>query len=246
MPLIGTEQENKPLANSNYGYSGARLSSLNATEFTLAGIIVDISGSTAGFITEMTTAVKSIVGACQSSPRAGNLMIRLTKFDDVVDEVHGFKELSNVNADDYNNVLRAGGSTALYDATMNGVEAVVDYGGSLFDADMDVNGIVFVITDGADNRSKYNPEAIKKAIEKARQSEKLESILTILIGVNVNDYGTKQYLADFNTKAGFDQYIEISNADSKQLAKLAQFVSKSISAQSQSLGTGGPSKSLSF
>ena len=46
--------------------------------------------------------------------------------------------------------------------------------------------------------------------------------------------------------AGFTQYIELADAKANTLAKLADFVSRSISSQSQSLNTGGPSKSLSF
>ena len=53
-------------------------------------------------------------------------------------------------------------------------------------------------------------------------------------------------IEDFHKAAGFTQYVELGSADEKTLAKLADFVSQSISAQSQSLGTGGPSQSLTF
>ncbi|UCE66565.1 MAG: hypothetical protein JSU85_00700, partial [Candidatus Zixiibacteriota bacterium] len=56
----------------------------------------------------------------------------------------------------------------------------------------------------------------------------------------------KAYLDDFKDKANLQQFVNAGNATPKTLAKLANFISKSISSQSQSLGTGGPSQSLSF
>jgi hypothetical protein len=71
-------------------------------------------------------------------------------------------------------------------------------------------------------------------------------MMTILVGVNVNDPQVSQCLKDLKDQAGFTQYVELKDATASSLAKLADFVSKSISAQSQALGTGGPSQSLAF
>ncbi len=61
--------------------------------------------------------------------------------------------------------------------------------------------------------------------------------------VNINDAYISQRLQEFNKLVGFTQSLELDKADARTLAKLAEFVSKSISAQSQSLGKGGPSQS---
>ena len=74
----------------------------------------------------------------------------------------------------------------------------------------------------------------------------LESVVSILIGVNVGDSQVSAYLKRFHSDAGFTQYIEIEKADAKTLARLAEFVSQSISAQSQALGKGGGSHQLVF
>jgi hypothetical protein len=50
----------------------------------------------------------------------------------------------------------------------------------------------------------------------------------------------------FKDGANISQYVETQDASAKTLAKLAQFVSKSVSAQSQALGSGGSSKLLSL
>ena len=60
------------------------------------------------------------------------------------------------------------------------------------------------------------------------------------------DQTLSRILTDFSKTAGFTQYVELGNANAATLAKLADFVSRSISSQSQSLGTGGPSQSLTF
>jgi hypothetical protein len=56
----------------------------------------------------------------------------------------------------------------------------------------------------------------------------------------------KSYLENFRINAGLDEYISIGDATAGKLAKLAQFVSQSVSSQSQALGTGGASQPVSF
>lgn len=229
-----------------YGFSATKLDDLGASEYTLCTIEVDESGSVETFKTELEACLKEAVNACKLSPRADNLMIRVLAFSNRVREVHGFKLLSAINTDDYNNCLRLGGMTALFDATQNGIEATTTYGKTLSAKDYNVNAINIVITDGDDNSSTATANMVNKSLKEAISSESLESMVSILVGVNTNDQRVDQFLKDYHVKGGFSQYVSINDASAKNLAKLAEFVSKSISAQSASLGTGGPSKSLSF
>jgi len=231
---------------TNFQYSAARLETLGATEYTLVTIITDVSGSVAGFKDDLEKCLKEITMACSKSPRADNLLLRLLTFNSRVDEVHGYKLLMNCNPDDYNGVLRCGGNTALYDASYNGIEAALAYGKTLTDNDFAVNAIIFVMTDGDDNDSTYLAKHVKESLDKAMKNESLESLVSILIGVNVKDPHMLQYLEDFKKEAGFTQFVAIDEATKNKLAKLAEFVSKSISSQSQSLGSGGPSKPISL
>jgi uncharacterized protein YegL len=247
MPIINdTQLDQVVLPNSHYGYSATRLDDLGATEYTIATIVADVSGSTAPFILDMEAAITRIVQACKFSPRADNLLLRLIAFDDLLNELHGFKLLENCHLADYGGALTPGGSTALHDATENAVVATTNYAQKLAAGDFSANAIVFVITDGMDNASKTSARQVKAAFGKAIRSEALESIVSVLIGVNVNDPQVSQYLRAFHADAGFTQYVELDNADAKTLARLAEFVSQSISAQSQALGTGGASQQLVF
>ncbi|HVK04370.1 MAG TPA: VWA domain-containing protein [Armatimonadaceae bacterium] len=234
------------LPGSSYGYSGTALSQLadGATEYTLATIVVDGSGSTGGFRREMQDAVGQIVVGCQRNPRADNMMLRLVEFDDDVREEHGFKMLTRCNPGDYADFMRLGGTTALYDSADNAVGAMVAYGQQLTDQQYAVNGIAVVITDGGDNASKLSATAVKKRVEDALRGEVLESLVLILVGLNpAKDAALTKALSDFAQDAGF-RYIDITDLTPAKFAKLADFISRSVSAQSQSLGTGGPSKPI--
>jgi uncharacterized protein YegL len=247
MPKLNltNDLENFKLPGS-YGYSATKLGNLAASEYTLVTLVVDDSGSIDPFRADMIVALKEVIKACRYSPRADNLMIRLVTFSNTLTEFHGFKLLSNCNEDDYNNVFSAGGMTALFDATVNSVDATSAYGKTLVDSDFSTNGIVIVITDGADNQSSNGIASVAESLKKATANETLESLVSILIGVNVTDPSISKALNDLHTQGGFTQYVELNKADSRTLAKLAKFVSKSISSQSQALGTNGPSKSLTF
>ena len=108
--------------------------------------------------------------------------------------------------------------------------------------------IVFIITDGDDNSSgSVSASDVGDALNQAMRDEALESIVSILIGVGVGSYhGIGDYLDTFKNDAGLSQYVEIKDAYDKSLAKLADFISKSVSSQSSALGSGGASQPLTF
>lgn len=242
MPKLEKMDQNQ---TSHFGYSAMRINDLGASEYTLVVIVQDESPSVAPWKDGMEAALGLVIKTCGKSPRKDNLLVRVTTFCDVTTEVHGFKPLSEIKPEDYLGVLCPRGLTALFDASQEGVETLADYGKKLTDSDFAVNGIVFVITDGLDNRSRVStPEKLRQTIRQATQSEALESLRVVLVGVG--DAGTQQYLDDFAQRAGIDQRVALADADENTLAKLADFVSRSISATSQALGTGGPSQALTF
>jgi uncharacterized protein YegL len=233
--------------NSGYAFSTIALEKLGASEYTLVGIACDVSGSVGGFGPELIGAIKVAAESCSKSPRAENLTIRVTTFNSSLDEFHGFDFLKGLDVSRYDTLLnRLGGSTALYAATREALEAIESEGARLAANEIAVNGILFVITDGCDNVSRETPEQIKKVIERIKKDEHLESIKVVLIGVNVQDPSVKRELEKFHKDAALDQYVDVGEASKGKLAKLADFVSRSVSSTSQALGTGGPSQSLSF
>lgn len=245
MPRFTDDMSTNIIQGTNFQYSAVKLEHLGATEYTLVTIVNDVSGSVAKYKKEMENCLKEIITACRRSPRSDNLMIRFLTFNEKGEEIHGYKLLTDCNPDDYNNSLKVGGMTALYDACYNAFKATESYGKVLTDNDFDVNGITFIITDGADNSSTMTENSVNDAIKGIMQNEFLESFVSVLIGVDI-DPRVDQYLKDFHTNAGLTQYINLGDANEKKLAKLAEFVSKSISSQSSSLGTGKASNQTSL
>lgn len=233
-------------ATSGYKFSGTKIEKLGASKYTLVSIVCDVSGSVYEFAKQLEMTLGTIVNSCMKSAFKDNLMVRLTTFADGVDEVHGFKLLSTIKPDDYNNTLNCGGSTALFNAANESITVVTAYGEALTSKDYLANGIVFILTDGDDRVGGCRPSDVAKSVASARRTEALESIRTILIGVTKDDANLDAYLTRFKDEAGMDQYISIGTASPGKLAKLAEFVSQSVSSTSQALGTGGPSQPLTF
>lgn len=235
---------NSMLTQSNFKFSAVDVGTLTSSEYTLVNISVDLSGSVSNYYSELVEAIKTITEACKKSDRAENLMIRISYFNSYVKEYHGFKTLYSIDQNDYDKIPRPNGITALYDATIESIESIEQYGKTLTDQEFETNGILFVITDGDNNSGNNNINSVVERFNKLKRSEALESLQTFLIGVNTNNNEVKKYLENFNKEVGFDNFLEIENANSNSLAKLAKFVSKSISLQSQALGSGGASQQI--
>ncbi|OQW93500.1 MAG: hypothetical protein BWK79_10800 [Beggiatoa sp. IS2] len=245
MPKFTDMQTINVPGGGNFQFSAVRPDKLGATEYTLVTMVVDISSSVSSFKKDLLECIKAIVGACQRSPRANNLMVRLLLFNDTRQEIHGFLPLNQIDPGNYQS-LRCQGSTALYDSVYDAISATNVYAKTLFDQDFDVNAAVYIITDGEDNCSTVTPAMIAKQVQDAMRDEFLESLISVLVGVNASSGGSAGYLQLFQKDAQLGQFIDIASATPDTLAKLAAFVGKSISAQSQALGTGGPSQILTF
>ena len=248
MPRMTDNMDDHGMTTSTYGYSAVNYAKLGSTDQTLVSIFCDRSGSTGPFTKQAEDVLKTVVDACRLSPRADSLLLRVCAFSDRLEEIHGFKPLADCAKGDYDGSLPAYGMTALFDAVVNGLESTADYAGKLYDQSFNVNAIMIVLTDGLENASALGVHAVNLVMTQLQDSvelEKLESFVSILVGLGVQGNVAKE-LENFSKDGGFGQYIFFEDVTQSKMAKLANFISQSISAQSQALGTGGPSKSLSF
>lgn len=230
----------RPLHGSPYGYSGTRLDRLGAAEYTLVALAADQSGSVTPFRQGIEDCIAAVVRACARSARADNVMLRVTAFDDRVEELHGFKPIPACDPSAYRGALKTGGVTSLYDAAHNALGSVLDYGRTLTGHGFSVNGLVFVITDGLDNQSALGPEAVRALAEQAIADERVRDLRSVLVGVNVGQDGVGPALMALSTRAGFDAFVEIEKADADGLARLANLTTRSIHLASTLLQSGGP------
>lgn len=230
-------------AVNGFHFSAVRPDTLGATEYTLVTLVLDKTGSVAGFAPALFGIRQSVVEACRRSPRADYLLLRMVEFATEVDELHGFKPLADIQTTDYQQP-DCHGMTALRDAVFAAASASNSYGKTLADQDYLANAIVIVATDGDDNASRCTLAEVDAELRRGLKGEHLESMRTVLVGINAAQ--CRAGLQAFQQAAGLDQYVDVADANAQNLARLADFVSQSISAQSQALGTGGPSQALTF
>lgn len=247
MPRMGDDSimEQHRIGGSNFTFKGTRITRLGASAYTLVTIAVDETGSVSGFADELKKMLVAVVESCKKSPRSDNLLIRVVTFgsqhQNGVNEIHGFKQLSEINCGNYPDI-NPSGMTPLCDAVYSAVGAMNAYGSQLNAEDFDVNAIAFVITDGGENSSVATMNMVKDELRKAVKGEMVESMVSVLIGINASDCA--DILRQFKEEAGMTHFVDAGEATKGKLAKLAGFVSRSISSQSQALGTGGPSTTI--
>lgn len=234
------------IGGGRFTFEGARIEHLGATEYTLVTVAIDETGSVSGFADELRNMLILAVESCKKSPRSDNLLLRVLTFSDMykngVNEIHGFKPLAEIDVSAYP-TLNPGGWTPLCDACYSSIGAMNEYGKNLSDNDFGVNAIAFIMTDGGENSSTATMKMVKEEAARGISGETLESMVSVLVGINAA--GCSAALDDFKDEAGLSHFIDAGSATKGKLAKLAGFVSRSVSSQSQALGTGGPSQNIS-
>ena len=249
---------------SGFEFSGVDADHLkeNAMEYTLATVLLDLSGSVNGWEPKLEECIQMIVKCCRKCPRADNLLLRLVTFNSNTSEVHGFVKLMDINPADYKGKFYANGQTALNDALLNAIESTSDYGVELDEkANIFSNAVIYCITDGDENASvlssvgcgnsdpkEFAQKKIAKAIDKIRKDEIIESVKVVLIGIA--DPKTQRgqevipMLEQLKKNANIDEFYAVGDLSAGTLAKISGFVSHSTSSSSQALYTGGPSKPI--
>lgn len=222
-------------AIQGFAFSGARPERLGASEYTLATIVVDVTGSVRGFERELRECALAAIEACKRSPRSENMLVRLVSFNETPREIFGFTPLADIDTAQIQLPSPSGG-TALIDAIFAAAGASNVYGKQLSDADYLVNSVAFVITDGDDTSSRVSVAMAKAEVEAGARAEYLEGSQIALIGVNASQFAPK--LNALASDLGLTGFIDAGSADASSLAKVARFISKSISSASQSLGQG--------
>ena len=249
MPVFSESKTLEDHKVGHFGYAAVKIDELEAAQFTLATIVCDRSGSTSGFQSDMEDALKASVAALKNHAMVDQILVRVVAFDNDMHEIHGFCPVSAIDETQYSGILSPGGMTALFDSVISATEATEDYSTKLDGRKFKNNAIVIVITDGANNSGRFSSDSdvvkVTEAFTSAMQRETLESMMTILVAVNWNNY--KPYLEKFHADAGFTQpIIGIENATPESIARVGQFIATSVSSTSMALGTGSASQQISF
>ena len=253
MPLDEEEIMQVPGAGT-FTFSAKKIDKLGALQYTVVTIAIDISGSVGGFADQLLACLKAIIEACRKNQRAEFLVIRVITFATDIVEIHGFRELVDINTDDYDE-FHPSGFTCLFDAGYDAVGSTIEYSRQMVEKGFDVNGAVYIITDGGENpggghRTIASPRMIKEKIDEALRKEDIESLITTLVGLHDPNHmwsaDVQRDLSYFQVEANFTKFIEAGEATPENLAKLADWVSASVSSQSDQVGSNAPSQVLDF
>lgn len=232
-----------------YKYTGQPMDKLGGSKYTLVTLALDMSPSIEAFVPDMEEMCGTIIKACQRDPNKEAIMLRFIGFHEKVMELQGFTELRNYDPNQFKGIIKIGYSTALHEATFEAIIATENYGKQLVSSDCMCNAVIFIVTDGKNVVRGYaSPNLIKEKLKEIRQdegAETVESINTILVGAS-DLPDVIDSLESFKAEAGINQFVKMGEASEKNLAKLGNFVSQSISSTSQALGSGGPSAPLTF
>lgn len=236
------------IPGGGYGYTGAAIDDIQSVTNTLAAVLFDESGSTRSFSRQMELASKKIIAFLRMCPEADNLIFRQDHFDTDIKEVIGWTPLAGVEDDVFDGCWAGGGCTALYYSEDHVSKYMQDYAHQLAQQRYISNGIICTMTDGG-NYTPAGPgngvgeDVAKKAFAELVANEDMESIVSILIGINPAQ-SVQDELQRHADEVGYTRYLPVEKADEATLAKIADFISKSIQSQSQALKTGGPSTKI--
>lgn len=273
MPKFTDSDDSPQIQNhavGHFGYSAVSLDSLESSKYTLAQIVADRSGSTDGFQDMMEAALKEAVESLK--PIGEEVLLRVLVIDNDCHEIHGFVPLADIDTSRYDGCLKAQGATAFYDGLISAGQAARDLGAQLIKDRFLANGIIIAITDGVNNAGRFNRPVqdigqVKKAfterIGNADSKHDLESLTTVLIGVNVEGSDPRylwpfeqdgkqvgsflQALQFVHDEGGFSaDLIPMKDAKRETITKIGRFISASISTTSQSVGKGNPSQQLTI
>ena len=250
---MGDEETMSVPGPGTFTFSAKKIEKLGASEYTLVTIVLDISGSVQGFAKQLRECVINTVNACRKNQRAEFLVVRFLTFNHEITEVHGFRELMDIDDAEYDE-LHPDGFTALFDATYDAIGATLEYARLMTAKDYDVNGAIYIVTDGMENHGRHrtiaSPRMIKEKVSAAIQKEEIESLITILVGLHDpgDSWGdqVQQALSEFQVEADLTKFIDVGDASPENLAKLVDWVSDSISSQSNHVGSNQPSQVLNF
>lgn len=241
--------------NAGFGFSMTGIQNLTETSYTLALIMLDLTGSVSGEEAEIKRMLEQIVADGKRAGWGKRVLISAMAFNTQigVKELFGFDVPSAIDLSGVQ--INTTAATNLIDAMATGHDALEKAANELVGADFITNLLLIGTTDGEDNASRLTAQELAGKFAAARKNESFDSFKTILIGLRTGQqaqdsrYARKtvdQVLTDLTAAAQFDQYESAKQVKDGTYGKIGGFISQSISSSSQSLGSGSPSQNVNF
>lgn len=205
----------------NLSFNNFDPENIQVDETINAVFVVDVSPSVTAYIKELNHALNDFTAAMQQSHIADRLLVCTVEFDEKVRVKSGFQPINQVPAFKFK---PAGSGTALYDATLKGLQIAADYRKNLEASGVSAKTLLFVITDGEDNSSSHRADAVKKALQQIMATESNAfSFVTVLFGV-----GNGASFAQAKNDMGIQHLAQVGTSGA-EIKRLIGFISRSVS-----------------
>ena len=205
----------------NLNYNNFNPEDIQVDETINAVFIVDISPSITTYVKDLNHAFNDFTETMQKSHVADQLMVSIVEFNDKVNIKTGFQPIKQIPQMTF---VPAGMGTALYQATAQGLDIAIKYRQNLESSGVMAKTLIFVITDGMDNRSSITAAQVKKQIEDIlAQEQNAFSFTTILFGVG-DAYTFEQAQKEMGV-----QHLAQVGTSGAEIRKMINFISQSIS-----------------
>jgi uncharacterized protein YegL len=186
-----------------------------------AVFVIDVSPSINAYVQHLNHAFNDFVTTMQKSHVADKLLVSLIEFNEKVKVRNGFQPITQLNPIQF---TPSGSGTALYDATLKGLENAIQYRTNLEASGVLTKTLLFVITDGEDNSSKSLAKRVKIEMEAVISKEQNAfSFVSILFGV-----GNATSFQKAQQEMGI-QYLAQVGTSGDEIKRMIGFISQSIS-----------------
>lgn len=205
----------------NLQYGNFDPNDIQVDETINAVFVVDISPSIGSYAAHLNNAFADFIQTMQKSHLADQLFVSVIEFHEKVKIRTGFQPVAQVPKITF---TPSGSGTALYDATLKGLEQALEYRKNLEASGVNTKTLLFVITDGGDNSSKNPANTIKNQIQKILSDERsVFSFTSILFGV-----GSASVFEKAQKDMGIQHLAKVGTSG-EEIKKMIGFISQSIS-----------------
>lgn len=194
-------------------------------------VVLDKSGSVSSFKTDINNALSEVfMKELKNSHRKDDIVIKCIEFNEKVEHKSGFMPILSLT-DDYLELVRPDGMTALYQAVLEAFEHVESYRKDLEDQGVDVRTCIFICTDGEDNSSPI--DAANKVKQKVEELRKNESWLGSF-SINMLGVGKASTFEEACRDMGLDpsKCLSTVSNNAQEIRKQMGVVSQSVSSSS--------------
>lgn len=214
--------------NIGYNFGNFNPDDVEVEDTINAVFAIDVSGSVGSYVDELNKGMNEFTQRMQNSHVAEKLFVSVVEFETDVHVKTGFQPINQLAPMDFSNSI--GGMTALFEGTKVALKNALDYREGLENAGVNCKTLLFVITDGDNNRPGEASD-VKDIITNLLSEERnFASFEAILFGIGEGQ-GMDQYFKQAAEDMGIKNVATISDS-ADDIKKMINFISSSVSSAS--------------